>query len=48
MTRGQKITKDILKNFICSLKLPENVKEKLLNLEPKDYIGNADKMARLI
>ncbi|CAD8170242.1 unnamed protein product [Paramecium octaurelia] len=48
LTRGQKITKDSLREFISKLALPEDVKKKLLTLEPKDYIGNADKMARLI
>ena len=44
LTRGKKITKEILITFIENLDIPDNDKEILLNLEPKNYIGIADKL----
>lgn len=46
ITRGQKITKQIIKDFIATLQLPADVKAELMKLEPKDYIGNAGVIAR--
>ncbi|KAM3142480.1 hypothetical protein pb186bvf_005382 [Paramecium bursaria] len=48
ITRGQKINKESLRAFINTLELPQNVKQQLLNLEPKHYVGNAGQMAKLI
>jgi len=44
LTRGKKITKEILKSFIENLNIPNSDKEILLNLEPKNYIGLAPKL----
>jgi len=45
LTRGNKIHKKDLIEFIKTLEIPENEKSKLLKLEPKTYIGNAPEMA---
>ena len=41
VTRGKKVTRDILHNLINSLKIPKIEKNKLLSLTPKKYIGYA-------
>ncbi len=43
LTRGQKITKNTVRNFITNLSIPDNAKQELLKLTPKTYIGYADK-----
>ncbi len=43
LSRGQKITKESIKNFITNLSIPDNAKKELLKLSPKTYIGCADK-----
>jgi adenylosuccinate lyase len=48
LTRGNKIEKESLRKFISSLNIPEAEKDLMLKLEPKDYIGNADIMAKNI
>jgi adenylosuccinate lyase len=48
LTRGNKIEKESLRKFISSLNIPEAEKDLMLKLEPKDYIGNADLMAKNI
>jgi adenylosuccinate lyase len=45
MTRGRKIDKKVLTEFIQTLKLPEAEKKKMLELTPKSYIGNAVEMS---
>ena len=42
LTRGKKITKEDLRDFINSLEINEEDKEILLNLEPRNYIGIAN------
>ena len=44
LTRGKKITKDILEEFIKNLDINKEDKEILLNLTPKTYIGLANKI----
>ena len=44
LTRGKKITKEILTSFVKNLDIPTSDKEILLNLEPKNYIGIANKL----
>jgi len=46
LTRGKKIDKTMLQEFIDSLELPQDVKQTLLNLTPGRYIGYADKLAK--
>ncbi|MCC2667366.1 MAG: Adenylosuccinate lyase, partial [Gammaproteobacteria bacterium] len=43
LTRGKKITKQLLRKFIKQLKIPAQAKKTLLALEPKTYLGNAKK-----
>lgn len=45
-TRGRAIDKDAMREFIASLDLPPAEKERLLRLEPKDYVGLAPKLAQ--
>jgi adenylosuccinate lyase len=44
LTRGQKLTLEIIREFIESLKLPKNEKERLLKLTPAKYVGLAEKL----
>lgn len=43
LTRGKEINKKIVRNFIETLKIPKEDKERLLKLTPHNYIGNAAK-----
>jgi adenylosuccinate lyase len=43
LTRGKEITKESVRKFIKSLKIPKEDKERLLKLTPKTYIGLASK-----
>ena len=45
LTRGKRIDKDSLHEFIITLDLPEDAKARLLALTPAHYIGLADKLA---
>jgi adenylosuccinate lyase len=45
-TRGRPIDKDAMRQFIASLDLPPAEKERLLCLEPKDYVGLAPVLAK--
>lgn len=47
-TRGQKITQELLQNFIRELALPDGVKQQLLTLTPATYIGYAEDLAKRI
>jgi adenylosuccinate lyase len=48
MTRGKAITRDDLHQLINSVELPDDARERLLQLTPQTYIGNADKQANEI
>ena len=45
LTRGQRIAPKEMKQFIDGLELPDEVKERLKNLSPETYIGNAIEQA---
>ena len=45
LTRGKKVTKEDMAEFINSLDLPDDSKQQLLKLEPKTYVGNAAQIA---
>ncbi len=47
-TRGRAIDKEAMREFIASLDLPPAEKERLLRLEPKDYVGLAPTLAQRI
>ena len=48
LTRGQGITERSMREFISSLELPADAKQRLLDLTPGSYIGLADALARKI
>ncbi len=48
LTRGQRINRVELQEFISSLTIPESVKEELLNLTPQKYLGLAVQLAKKI
>jgi adenylosuccinate lyase len=45
LTRGQRISADIIREFVEKLDLPEHAKQQLIAMTPASYIGNADKQA---
>lgn len=44
LTRGKEVNKKIVQEFIKTLEIPEEDKERLLGLTPETYIGMADKL----
>ena len=46
MTRGKAITRDDLHQLINSVELPDDARERLLQLTPQTYTGNADTQAK--
>ena len=48
MTRGKVITREDLHQLINSVELPDDARERLLQLTPHSYIGNADEQAKNI
>jgi len=48
LTRGQRIDAETLRSFIEALELPEDAKQRLLALSPRDYTGYAEALARSI
>lgn len=47
-TRGKAIDKSTLQAFISALSLPQDIKQQLLAMTPKDYIGLAAELAKRI
>jgi adenylosuccinate lyase len=47
-TRGQKITKVLLHQFIIELELEDDIKQVLLKLTPSNYLGYANDLAKRI
>ncbi len=48
LTRGQRVDQETLRAFVHALELPEEAKQRLLELTPGHYIGNAAEQARQI
>ncbi|MBP8925370.1 MAG: adenylosuccinate lyase [Pseudomonadales bacterium] len=48
LTRGQRIGRDEMRNFIATLEIPDTARQALLQLTPASYIGNAAAQARQI
>ncbi len=48
LSRGQKINKEILHNFIEQLDIPNDAKSRLKELNPSNYLGNAEIQAKSI
>jgi adenylosuccinate lyase len=46
LTRGKRLTREDLSNFILKLEIDQAAKDRLLVLSPKDYIGLASKLAQ--
>ena len=46
VTRGQKITKELIQTFITESTLPDDAKNTLLKLTPENYIGCAAELAK--
>jgi adenylosuccinate lyase len=45
LTRGQRISAEIIREFVDKLDLPAHAKQQLIGMTPASYIGNADKQA---
>ena len=48
LTRGKAITRADLHQLINSVELPEDARQRLLQLTPQSYIGNADEQAKRV
>lgn len=48
LTRGRKVTREIMENFLETLEIPEEAKAQLRGLTPATYIGFAVKLAQEI
>jgi len=46
LTRGKRLTREDLADFILNLEIEQAAKDRLLVLKPKDYIGLASKLAQ--
>ena len=45
LTRGQRISREILQAFIQTLEIPEDARQRLLDMSPASYLGNAEQQA---
>jgi adenylosuccinate lyase len=45
LTRGQRISAEIIQEFVSKLDLPDHAKQQLIDMTPASYIGNAVKQA---
>ena len=48
LTRGRRVTAEIMKEFVGGLELPEADKKRLLEMTPATYVGMAEKLAALV
>lgn len=48
LTRGHRVSREDMQNFVRSLEIPEAAKESLLQLTPWDYTGKAAELAKRI
>lgn len=48
LTRGQKIGREAIREFVLGLKLPEEARQQLLAMTPASYIGNAAEQAKAL
>ncbi len=46
LTRGKGISKDALRDFINGLAIPQDAKDRLLQMTPASYVGLAEKLAK--
>lgn len=47
LTRGKKITSNIILNYIKTLKIKDEDKKKLINLTPENYLGLASQLVKM-
>ena len=47
LTRGKQVTKELLRDFVKSLDIPDDAKQRLLDLTPATYTGLASSLARI-
>lgn len=47
LTRGRRVTAEIMRDFVAALSLPEADKKRLLKMTPATYVGLAAKLAKL-
>ena len=47
LTRGRRVTAEILHDFVKALPLPKADRDRLLKLTPANYVGLAAKLAKL-
>ena len=47
LTRGRRVTAEIMRDFVTALPLPEADKKRLLKMTPATYVGLAAKLAKL-
>jgi adenylosuccinate lyase len=45
LTRGRPVTRELLREFVTSLDIPETEKQRLLELAPAAYVGLAERLA---
>ncbi len=48
LTRGNRVSREGMQNFVQSLEIPQDAKDSLLKLTPWDYTGKAGELARRI
>jgi len=48
LTRGRRISAEDMKNFVAGLEIPEDAKQRLLALTPRDYTGYAETLAKRV
>ncbi|PLA74368.1 adenylosuccinate lyase [Hydrogenovibrio sp. SC-1] len=48
LTRGRRVNKQIMQDFVDTLELPEEAKQRLKEMTPASYIGNATQQAQAI
>jgi adenylosuccinate lyase len=48
LTRGRRVTAEIMKEFVQGLDLPKADKARLMKLTPSSYVGMAEKLARIV
>jgi adenylosuccinate lyase len=46
LTRGRRISAEDMQAFVVSLAIPEDAKQRLLALTPRDYTGYAETLAK--
>ena len=48
LTRGQRISREALQDFVRGLDIPDDARQRLLDMTPGSYVGNAAEQARAI